>query len=256
MLAKTVLAKTALAKLGTSGLPAGLGVAAGLALMVPMEAGVPIPVPSDLIMLVVGARVGAGDLPLWAAVLAFEAVSVIGTTALFLAARGPGHALVERAGHRIGLTPARVGRASAVIERRGQLALAVGRATPGLRTLTVIAAGGSGLPARRALPALIAGSTMFLQLHLFLGYFLGAAAERVLHAATAPALAVFALVVAAGVVFWLLRRGRRAGSAGLIEGDCPACVALAFAAELPAELRQVIAADDLTGPAGLPAENT
>ena len=231
------------AKVAGAGLAGSIGVIAGLALMVPMEAGIPIPVPADLVELAVGARVGAGDLPLWAAVLAFEAVSVIGTTALFLAARGPGHALIARAGHRIGLTPARVGRAGALIERRGQVALAVGRATPGLRTLTVVAAGGSGLSARRALPALIAGSTVFLQLHLFLGYFLGAAAERVLHAATGPALAVFALVVVAGVVFWLVRRGRRAGPAGLLEGDCPACVALAFVTELPAELRQVILAD-------------
>jgi membrane protein DedA with SNARE-associated domain len=81
------------AKVAGSVVPAGLGAIAGLALMVPTEAGIPIPIPADLVMLAVGARVGAGDIPLWIAVLAFEAVSVLGTTALFLAARGPGHAL-------------------------------------------------------------------------------------------------------------------------------------------------------------------
>ena len=57
-----------------------------------MEAGVPVPIPADLVMLAVGARVGAGNIPLAVAVVAFEAVAIVGTTALFLAARGPGHA--------------------------------------------------------------------------------------------------------------------------------------------------------------------
>jgi hypothetical protein len=51
---------------------------------------VPIPVPSDLVMLLLGERVSAGALPLWLAVVALELVSLAGTGALFLAARGPG----------------------------------------------------------------------------------------------------------------------------------------------------------------------
>jgi membrane protein DedA with SNARE-associated domain len=227
----------------SAGLAGGIGAAAGIALLVPMEAGVPIPIPADLVMLAVGARVGAGDIPLAVAVLAFEAVAVVGTTALFLAARGPGHAAVRRFGPRLGLTPARLDRATGLIERRGWLALAVGRSTPALRTLTVIAAGSSGLSARRALPALIAGSSIFLQLHLFLGYFLGPAAVHILRAATVPALAALALLLAGGIAFWLARRGRRPSAAGLAEALCPACLALAYMSEQPPELQP------LTGPA-------
>jgi membrane protein DedA with SNARE-associated domain len=222
---------------GSAGLAGGIGAAAGLALLVPMEAGVPIPIPADLVMLAVGARVGAGDMPLAVAVLAFEAVAVVGTTALFLAARGPGYAVVRRFGPRLGLTPARLDRAVGLIERRGWLALAVGRSAPGLRTLTVIAAGSSGLSPRRALPALIAGSSVFLQLHLFLGYFLGPAAVHVLHAATVPALAALAVLLAGGIVFWLARRGRRLAAVGLAEALCPACLALAYVAEQPPDLQ-------------------
>jgi membrane protein DedA with SNARE-associated domain len=228
---------------GGSGGAAGIGAIAGIVLLLPMEAGVPVPIPADLVMLAVGARVGAGDIPLWAAVLAFEAIAVIGTTALFAAARGPGHALVRRLGPRIGLTAARQARAVGLIERRGWPALALLRATPGLRTLTVVAAGGSGLAPRRALPALIAGSSVFLQLHLFLGYFLGAAARHVLHAATGPALAIAAAAVLAAIAFWLVRRGRRAGAGSLAEAACPACLALAALAERPAGLRAVAVVD-------------
>ncbi len=228
-----------IAKAAGAGIAGGIGAAAGIALLVPMEAGVPIPIPADLVMLAVGARVGAGDIPLVVSVLAFEAVAIIGTSALFLLARGPGYGLIRRIGPKIGLTQARLERATGLIERRGQPALAVGRTTPGLRTLIVLAAGAAGLPARRALPALIIGSSIFLQLHLFLGYFLGSAALHALLAATGPALAVIAVAVAGAIVFWLARRRRNRAGVGLIEGACPACLTLAFLGERPVDMAPV-----------------
>ena len=76
-------------------------------------------------------------------------------TLLFSASRGPGNALVRRLGPRIGLTTERLDRAGRFIERRGRVALVIGRGTPGLRTVTAVAAGTSGLSVRRALPALL-----------------------------------------------------------------------------------------------------
>jgi membrane protein DedA with SNARE-associated domain len=197
-----------------------------VALLVPMEAGVPIPLPADLVMLLVGERVAAGAVPLWLAVLALEAVAVVGTCALFILCRQLGHAVMGRLGHRLGLTEARLDRAAALIERRGRPALVIGRSTPGLRTVTVAAAGGSGLSPRRALPALILGSSVFLQLHLFLGYALGPAARHALHDARGPALVGLVALVVGGIVFWLTRRGRRCGSQAASEACCPACLAL------------------------------
>ena len=205
----------------------GLGVPAAVGLLVPMEAGLPIPIPSDVVMLLVGERVAAGGFPLWLAVVAFEAVAVVGTALLFLACRGPGHALVARFGPRLGLTEERLARATALVERRGRPALAVGRGTPGLRTVTVVAAGGSGLSPRRALPALALGSSVFLQLHLFLGYFLGPVARHALDRARGPAVAVLGVLTVGGLVFWLARRGRRTGGQSFAEACCPACLALA-----------------------------
>ena len=141
-------------KAGAAGLSGWLA----LVLLLPMEAGVPIPIPADLVMFTVGERVAAGAFPLWLAVAGFEAVSIIGTTVLFLACRGPAHRLVTRFGPRIGLSRARVSRGAALVERRGRSALAIGRGTPGLRTVTVLAAAASGLGWRRALPALILGT--------------------------------------------------------------------------------------------------
>ena len=145
-----------------------------------------------------------------------------------------------RLGRRLGLGESRISRAGSVLERRGRPALALGRATPGLRTLTVLAASATGLSPRRALPALVIGSSLFLQLHLFLGYFLGSSARHALRAATAPTLAVLVAAVIAAVAFWLVRRGRHEGSQGLTEAACPACLLVARLSEHPRELRDIL----------------
>jgi len=232
----------ALKLLASSGTGAGLGVPASLGLLLPMEAGIPIPIPADLVMLVIGERAAAGNFPLWAAVLALEVIAVVGSAALFLIARGPGHALVERFGARLGLTPERLGRASDAVERRGRSALVVGRATPGLRTVTVVAAGASGISARRAIPALAVGASVFLQLHLVLGYALGPAARDALDRTKGPAILAFAALLAASAAFWVARRGRRAGTRAFTEAACPLCLTLGWLSE-QAAFERIVAID-------------
>jgi membrane protein DedA with SNARE-associated domain len=233
---------------------AGVGGLAALALLLPMEAGVPIPLPADLVMFTVGQQVGAHRLPLWLAVAGFEAIAIVGTTALFLVSRGPAHQLIARFGPRLGLTQARLGRATALAEARGRPGLAVGRALPGLRTLTVIAAGASGLAARRALPALVLGSSVFLQVHLVLGLLLGPLASQAFDRAKLPALAAAGVLAVAAVIFWRTRR-RRAAQAGPIapanpgawrEATCPACIAVTLLADRVPALASLTAPNPLT----------
>ena len=201
---------------------AGLSGSLALVLLLPMEAGVPIPVPADLVMFTVGERVAAGKFPLWLAVTGFEVIAVLGTTALFLACRGPAQRIIARFGPRLGLTEARLRRAAAFAETRGRPGLALGRGTPGLRTLTVIAAAVSGLNGRRALPALIVGSSVFLQLHLVLGLLLGPLADRAFDQAKGPAL-IAAAVLVAGRGGLLAGQAAQAGGGarGLDGGELP-----------------------------------
>jgi membrane protein DedA with SNARE-associated domain len=222
------------------GAAAGASGLIALALLLPMEAGVPIPLPADLVMFTVGERVAAGRFPWWLAVGGFEVIAVAGTTALFLACRGPGHRLIARLGPRVGLTQERVGRAAAMVESRGRFVLAIGRGTPGLRTLTVVGAGVSGLSWRRALPALVVGSSVFLQLHLVLGLLLGPLAVRAFNAAKVPALAALAVLLVGALVFWRGRRAKGAAAGAWAEAACPACLGLS------------VLAGKLPGAAGLP----
>jgi membrane protein DedA with SNARE-associated domain len=202
------------------------GLPALTVLLIAMEAGVPIPLPSDVLILVLGERTSAGRFPLLLVVVALELVAAVGTAVLFFAVRGPGRALLTTVGPRLGLTEARLGKATGLLERRGPSALFIGRATPGLRTVTVVASGTSTTPPAQALPALVVGSSVFVQLHLFLGYFLGPAARGALDRAKGPTVVVLLLVAAGGVVLWIRRRGARTGLQSAGEACCPACLAL------------------------------
>jgi membrane-associated protein len=202
------------------------GLPALTVLLIAMEAGVPIPLPSDVLILVLGERTSAGRFPLVLVFVALELVAAMGTAVLFFAVRGPGRALLTTLGPRLGLTETRLSKATGLLERRGPSALFVGRATPGLRTVTVVASGTSTTPAAQALPALVVGSSVFVQLHLFLGYFLGPAARDALDRAKGPTVAVLLVVAAAGVVLWVRRRGARKGLQSAGEASCPACLAL------------------------------
>ena len=93
----------------------------------------------------------------------------------------------------------------------------------------MIAAAVSGLNGRRALPALIIGSSVFLQLHLVLGLLLGPLADRAFNQAKGPALIAAAALVAGTVVFWRIRRRKRAAApAAWMEASCPACIGVSL----------------------------
>jgi membrane protein DedA with SNARE-associated domain len=99
----------------------GIGAPAAFGLLVLTESGFPVPIPADvlLLLLLVGERVAAGAVPPAVAVAALVGIAVLGTTTLFLLARGPGRAMVDGLGPRIGITADRLDRATVLLERRG-----------------------------------------------------------------------------------------------------------------------------------------
>jgi membrane protein DedA with SNARE-associated domain len=207
-----------------------LGLPALFSALLVIEAGVPLPVPGDVLMFLAGERASAHAIPIWIAIVSLELVTVVGTALLFFAVRGPGHRLMATAGPRVGLTVARLERAGRLLEGRGRAALAVGRATPGLRTITVVTAATSRVSARLALPLMILGGSIFIQVHFALGYALGPAAGAALARARTPTIIVMVALVAAGAVLWLIQRGRR-GAQAWTEAACPACLTLGLLAE-------------------------
>ena len=218
---------------------AALGLA-GLLLI--KEAGVPIPIPGDL--LVIGAGVATAGQPLAALtmLLVILVAGYAGGSIQFALARGalrrPLIALLTR----FGVGVARIEALAERLRRGGARGVAVARATPGVRVPAIAASGVAGLPMRSFGPGLVAGNTIFVGGHFLLGFAVGVPAVALIQSA-APLLAVAAFVALAvlGAVGWLIVRGRRRGGATAGAGDaggtgyaawadaaCPACVTLAL----------------------------
>ena len=83
------------------------------------EAGVPIPVPGDFLMLTLGVRAREGAISLWQVIAAMEAGTCSGSTLLYLVARRGGRGVVERYGRYIGIKPQQLDRAEAQLNRHG-----------------------------------------------------------------------------------------------------------------------------------------
>jgi membrane protein DedA with SNARE-associated domain len=217
-----------------------LAIAGLAALLLIKEAGVPIPVPGDL--LVIGAGVAlAGDPPLAVtALLVILAVGYVGGSVQFILARrvlrGPLLAILAR----VGVSQDRIDALAARLRRSGARGVALARMTPGVRIGAIVAAGLAAVPFAAFLAGLVAGNGIFVAGHFALGYLLGASATELITRAGGIGLVVIATVVLAllGAVGWAaLRRARRASRTpdplatvgDWMDAACPACLAVTVA---------------------------
>jgi LPXTG-motif cell wall-anchored protein len=207
-----------------------------LVVMLVKEFGIPIPIPSDLIMITAGIQAASGGFSLLELTLAVEAAILIGGSAQFMLSRSAGRAFVYRIGRKVGLTAERLDRALAYLQRRGSLGVFVGLNVPGARAGIIPAAGLVGLGYPAFFPAMLSGSTIFYAWHVALGYVAGPAAITALEGL--PLLPIFAGLALFGLLGWLLLRRRRDGAAQGQQTDgsllqdwadaaCPACLAVA-----------------------------
>jgi len=169
------------------------------------EAGVPIPVPGDFAMVLIGAQARQGRLALWQAIAALELATVAGGTLLYVATRWAGRPLVLRHGHLLRLTPARLRQAELRLQQHGVLAVAAARLIPGLRIVSVIACGLFGVPVHVFMPGLVVGSLVYITAYSVLGYFAGPAILTTLEQARLPLAALSSAALLCAVLVWLRR---------------------------------------------------
>jgi len=151
------------------------------------ETGLPLPTPGDLVMLLAGSRAAQGQMHLLSVLALIQVATIIGASMLYwLAARG-GRPLLYRYGRYIGLDRARLDRAEGFIARGPARAVFLGRLTPGLRNVTVLAAGVFGVPYRIFIVPFALASFLYIVVFVLLGYFAG---PSVLQALAGPRLSV------------------------------------------------------------------
>jgi membrane protein DedA with SNARE-associated domain len=207
------------------------------ALLFVKEAGVPIPVPGDLV--VIGAGVAlAGDPALAATVLiVILAVGYIGGSVQFVLARRILRRPLLAALARVGVGEARVEALAVRLRRSGARGVALARMTPGVRIAAIVAAGLAAIPYAAFLAGLVAGNGVFVAGHFILGYALGASATELIAGAggIGPVVLIGVVLALVGAVGWALIRRRRGGvgESDQTIGDwadaaCPACMAVAI----------------------------
>lgn len=210
------------------------GVGLLFAVLLLKEIGVPIPIPGDFLMLVAGARAAAGGLPLWGVLVSAFIAGIIGAFIQYLLARGPGRGFIYRFGKYVGLTPARLDKASNSIKGRGWVAVALGRALPGLRIGAVAACGLAAVPLATFLAGLTAGTILFVGFHTMLGYIAGPGASAIFDNINIPLPAVVIVLVFVGLGGWLFiryrqRKARETGDPAAVfdwaDACCPVCLA-------------------------------
>ena len=213
-----------------------LGLGAIVGLIAVKEAGLPIPVPGDLVVIGAGIAAASGSFdPVFAVVLIVLA-TVVGGTVHFLLVRGPGRQLLIRLLGRFGVPEARIERLTDRLRRTGARGVAVARMTPGVRIVAVAAAALAALPFGRFLAGLTTGNAIFTSAHFALGYAVGRPALSIASSlGTLLLMVVLALGVLGAVGWWALTRrrstaeGAPASTPGAEWADaaCPACLLLA-----------------------------
>jgi membrane protein DedA with SNARE-associated domain len=213
--------------------PLPLFALAGLILV--KEAGIPVPVPGDLIVLGAGVAASRGDLDPVLALVLLVIASLIGGAVQFTLLRSVARpalmALLSR------FAPVdRIDRQTERFKRRGARSVALARMTPGVRIVAIAASALAGIPAAAFVGGLAVGNGVFIAAHFGLGYVVGEPIVSVLGRALGPIAIVATGLAAAGLAGWILVSRRRRATAGTgsvaavgawADACCPACLSVA-----------------------------
>ncbi|MDQ3405658.1 MAG: DedA family protein [Actinomycetota bacterium] len=110
-------------------------------------------------------------------------------------------------------------KATAILKKRGVWAVFFARFLPVVRTLTPAAAGTSGLPYRKFLPAVVAGAACWSAVHIMLGAVMGEAARQAEKYISTGGIVVLGLAVAAVLVTHLRKKHKKAAALAPVTAD-------------------------------------
>jgi membrane protein DedA with SNARE-associated domain len=180
-----------------------------LAVMVE-ELGIPMPIPTDVLIVLAGTGAGRSMPQLGLFFVLLTMASTIGASGLYAIVRRGGRPLVERYGRYVHLGPKQLARSEVLLARGGWSAIAVGRATPGLRYATVIACGLFKVPYPRFVTAHLVGSSVYMAVFLVLGAVFGPAVLDLIHLPELGIRMLWLLLLAVGLPVLMVWWGSRA----------------------------------------------
>jgi membrane protein DedA with SNARE-associated domain len=189
--------------IGDHGFPAVLG-------LMTLESAC-IPVPSEVIQLFAGYLVSLHRMSFLAAVTAGVLGNVLGSWIAWGVGYWGGRPFIERYGHLVHVTPARLERAERWFEHRGEAAVLIGRCVPVVRTFISLPAGIARMPFWRFTLFTVIGCVPWVVGLTLIGVQVGPAWDRWHHRlAYLDYLIVAAIVAAVVALIVRARRGRLA----------------------------------------------
>jgi membrane protein DedA with SNARE-associated domain len=181
----------------------------GLAAVMLVENMLP-PVPSELVLPMVGLQVSAGQLVFWAAALASTVGSVLGAWLLYAVGRFGGRPLALRLPRFLGVTEGRLDRTEKWFARRGDAIVLLARLVPGLRSAVSVPAGTLRMPVGRFLVFTAIGSLVWNSALIWLGAALAANWESVVGAVSGASTYALAGTAGIGMLVYMVRKFRTA----------------------------------------------
>jgi membrane protein DedA with SNARE-associated domain len=207
----------------------GFGILFVIGLLLVKEAGVPVPIPGDLIVVGLGVAAAEGRFVPLIALTAAIGATIAGGCVQFALVRGPGRRSMLVLLGKFGVREDRIERQAEWFRRGGPVAVAAARMTPGIRIVAVAAAALAALPFGSFLAGLAIGNSIFVAGHFALGMGFGIAATGILSGLFVPLL-LLGLAALVGLVAWRIIRARRGSpyDAGMewLDASCPACLAI------------------------------
>lgn len=173
------------------------------------ELGIPMPIPTDILIVFGGVMTGPHPWSLIVAFLLLTVASTLGASGLYAVVRRGGRPMVTKYGRYIHLGPHQLDRAERLLQRGGWGGIAVGRAIPGLRMVTVIACGLLNVPYFRFMTAHMVGSSVYILLFLLLGAYVGPTVIDSIHVPSHLLRLLWLIILAVGIpvlVVWLCSR--------------------------------------------------
>ena len=176
------------------------------------EFGIPMPIPTDLMIVFAGTTAGGFVPQLVLFFVTLTLASAVGGSGLYILVRRGGRPLVDRFGRYVHLGPEQLAHAEALLARGGWSSIALGRAIPGVRYATVIACGLLKVPFPRYVTAHIVGSSVYIAVFLALGAVFGPAILERIHLPVHALRLLWLLTLAVGLPFLIVRWSRRVRS--------------------------------------------
>ncbi len=194
------------------------GLLAAFVFLLIEEGGVPVPVPGDVLMVVLGVHAHEReDIGLLLGAIGTTWLgTMIGSSLLYWVSRRAGRGLVYRYGRFIRLPPERLDTTEHWLKKHGSRAVFLGRLVPGLRIVTAVACGVFEVPFIAFFPAMSLGALLYILVYTLLGYFLGQPVLRLLEKIHIPFQLLGSLVPVALILWWTFRARQDIGKRGAV----------------------------------------